>query len=135
MTIGLQSRLSIVGSIGIIKELFSSSGAFALLVDAATDNVELINDLLNSLSSSCKFISIMGDYGEKFREALLDFLVEDGRVAIPFFSHSEVSDAIATFLGGDLPIDDAYERLFFSLSEEIRSDSESSVVKAVYGFR
>ena len=113
-----RNGLSAISSAIVLRNVLRYDGSFAVLFEVSDSPSESYGVLIrNILQKSCKFVIIAGEHGEVFKESLLDYLVENEELIIPFFVYETLLEAVDVFLFGDLPIDHDYGCIFISLSD------------------
>jgi hypothetical protein len=113
-----RNSLSVIAYEVALRDTLCPVGNFAILFEVSDIKLESYEAVIrNALQPSCRFVIITGEHNETFVESVLDYLVENEELVIPFFVYDDFREAVEVFLFGDLPIEGAYDCIFISLSD------------------
>jgi hypothetical protein len=113
-----RNSLSVIACGAALRDRLCHVDNFAILFEVSDSKLESYEAIIkNVLQKPCKFVIISGKYCEEFKESVLDYLVWNEELIVPFFVYDDFREAVEVFLFGDLPIEGAYDCIFISLSD------------------
>ncbi len=113
-------RIILISRSEDVSSLSNYNGNLVILVSSDIENPDEFKRVSFSICKTlCKFVILVGTYSEILKDYLLDELVKNDDLRIPFFVYQDMEEAVLYAIDGSLPVDSDYDLAFLTISEGV----------------